>query len=977
MMALALMLTLLPTAALAAGDTGERCDSGAECDHFAEIGDLHYDTLAGAVAAVTDDTETTIKLLKNANGDGIKVTTGKKIIFDLNNCTYNIDGTTVGSTGTETNGFQLLKGSTVTFKNGTLTSNKAKILIQNYSNLTLDQVKLDGSQIAEKNYTLSNNCGDVLIKGSTITAPASGYAFDLYFWPGNGYTEGVSVTVGNSTINGPIECTEDNTASSMEGKNHLIIQEGSVVNGNINISNAGSVSISGAEINGNITSNDSEAAVLVENSKVTGEISGSAADNMVVRNSVDGSGAFIDKTPEGKQAAIGGKTFDTLQKAIDAAGEGDTVTLLADVTESVTIDAGETIVLDLNGHTLTNTEGSHTITNNGALTVQDTSAGGTGTVDNVTHARGALVNYGTAELEGGKFTRSAETSKSPTDNGGNSWYVIDNQGTMTIDGATVKNTGHYSSLIRNVGKSASDTAKLTVSSGLIQQDNFIALKNDDYGVLTVKGGTIISDEQALQNWSQAELSGGTFDGNVITWSYENHPSSTMISDDAKITGNVIAVNYDNIEESIATVNITGGTVVGEISKGTYSGGIVPADPNVTTSEIQVSGGNFSSSVDEEFLAEKFTAELYSTAKNPAAPYSYYESVADAQAAAQPGDVITDLNPDEGGDPVKYYTITLNNGNTIYNTYFIKAGEIFTLPSAPSGSSNQRFDGWSLYGTLYQPGRTFTVDASMTFNAMWTEVSSSGSSSDPSYSPILDVSDGGSIKVNPRTPEEDDEVTITVDPDSGYEVDKVTVTDRNGREVKVTAERDGTYTFTQPRGRVTISVTFVREGGSTFFSDVPESFWAYDEIAWAYDNGYVNGTSASSFSPNASISRQQVWMILARLSGADPANMSAAREWAVTNGVSDGTTPGGAVTRQQLVALLYRYATLMGYANDQRADLSAYPDAGTVAGYAVEPMQWSVANSIVGGTSNGTLDPTGTATRAQFAVILYRFWDQVG
>ena len=256
-------------------------------------------------------------------------------------------------------------------------------------------------------------------------------------------------------------------------------------------------------------------------------------------------------------------------------------------------------------------------------------------------------------------------------------------------------------------------------------------------------------------------------------------------------------------------------------------------------------------------------------------------------------------------------------------------------------------------------------------------SSGSSSSEPSYSPKLDVSDGGSIKVNPRTPEEDDEVTITVDPDSGYEVDEVTVTDRNGREVKVTAERDGTYTFTQPRGRVTISVTFVREGGSTFFSDVPESFWAYDEIAWAYDNGYVNGTSASSFSPNASISRQQVWMILARLSGADPANMSAAREWAVTNGVSDGTTPGGAVTRQQLVALLYRYATLMGYANDQRADLSAYPDAGTVAGYAVEPMQWSVANSIVGGTSNGTLDPTGTATRAQFAVILYRFWDQVG
>ena len=546
------------------------------------------------------------------------------------------------------------------------------------------------------------------------------------------------------------------------------------------------------------------------------------------------------------------------------------MTLLQNEEQDVTIAADQEITLDLGTYTLKNASG-HTITNNGTLTII-----GSGTVDNVTHARGALVNYGTAELEGGTFTRSAEASKSPTDNGGNSWYVIDNQGTMTIEGATVKNEGYYSSLIRNVGKSASDTAKLTVSSGLIQQDNFIALKNDDYGVLTVKGGTIISDEQALQNWSQADLSGGTFKGNVITWSYEEGTTSkTTISGAANITGDVIAVNYDK-GSNPAKVEINGGTVIGKISKGAYNGGIVTAEPTDPYSEIQVSGGVFTE------------------------------------------------------DPTPYLT----------------------------------------------SGKELIRNADGTYSVR-NETPSSGGSSDPTYSPVMDVSDGGTVRVNPRTPEEGDEVTITVDPDSGYEVDEVTVTDRNGREVKVTAERNGTYTFTQPRGRVTISVTFVREGGSTFFSDVPESFWAYDEIAWAYDNGYVNGTSASSFSPNASISRQQVWMILARLSGADPANMSAAREWAVTNGVSDGTTPGGAVTRQQLVALLYRYATLMGYANDQRADLSAYPDAGTVAGYAVEPMQWSVANSIVGGTSNGTLDPTGTATRAQFAVILYRFWDQVG
>ena len=121
----------------------------------------------------------------------------------------------------------------------------------------------------------------------------------------------------------------------------------------------------------------------------------------------------------------------------------------------------------------------------------------------------------------------------------------------------------------------------------------------------------------------------------------------------------------------------------------------------------------------------------------------------------------------------------------------------------------------------------------------------------------------SWKVNPRTPEEGDKVTITPDPDSGYGVDEVIVTDRNGREIDVTANRDGTYTFEQPRGRVTIEVTFTRTGESAFFTDVPETFWAYDEIAWAYDNGYVNGTTATTFSPNADCTRAEIVTFLYR------------------------------------------------------------------------------------------------------------------
>lgn len=473
-------------------------------------------------------------------------------------------------------------------------------------------------------------------------------------------------------------------------------------------------------------------------------------------------------------------------------------------------------------------------------------------------------------------------------------------------------------------------------------------KNDSEGALTITKDII--------------LDGGnyTITAKNVTLDGEKGPSMINVQGNAKVTIKNVTINGKaSGEGSNATkhgINIYGADVTlqnVEVQNNRWYA-VVNNGGNLTVNGLTTTGNQWGINMDNRASASSLNI---TTASISEASSIVFDKTKETQVTATIS----------GGN---YQYIVMNSEDAKANTSLTISGGTYGTGSI---SNSVNIADYLAPGLSWNPSTGAVYDPSQNRPSS----GSSGSSSDPSYSPILDVSDGGSIKVNPRTPEEDDEVTITVDPDSGYEVDEVTVTDRNGREVKVTAERDGTYTFTQPRGRVTISVTFVREGGSTFFSDVPESFWAYDEIAWAYDNGYVNGTSASSFSPNASISRQQVWMILARLSGADPANMSAAREWAVTNGVSDGTTPGGAVTRQQLVALLYRYATLMGYANDQRADLSAYPDAGTVAGYAVEPMQWSVANSIVGGTSNGTLDPTGTATRAQFAVILYRFWDQVG
>lgn len=163
--------------------------------------------------------------------------------------------------------------------------------------------------------------------------------------------------------------------------------------------------------------------------------------------------------------------------------------------------------------------------------------------------------------------------------------------------------------------------------------------------------------------------------------------------------------------------------------------------------------------------------------------------------------------------------------------------------------------------------------------------------------------------------------------------------------------------------------------SSPFTDIDDS-WAKDAINWANNNGYMRGMSATTFNPDGNISRQQMWMILARLSGANPANMIEAKNWAVTNNVSDGSNADRNMTRQQMVTFLYRYGQLKAYQLTGSTALTSFPDGATVSSYAQGPLSWAVANGIVTGTSQGTLNPEGTATRAQFAVILQRFYNSV-
>lgn len=213
LLAVALLLAMSSTA-LAAG--------------VCKIGDTEYPTLQAAVDDAAAGTQTTITLLANTTGDGVVVEKGKNIIFDLGGNAYTVDGT-VGSSGTETNGFQLLKGSTVAFKNGTINAGKAKIVIQNYANLTLEDVTVDARNGAVCQYACSNNCGTVNIIGNTsIYAAAGQAAFDVYYWPKGGYDEGVTVNVNTTgTIDGRIEYTNDGSdQANVAGKAKLNIQSG-------------------------------------------------------------------------------------------------------------------------------------------------------------------------------------------------------------------------------------------------------------------------------------------------------------------------------------------------------------------------------------------------------------------------------------------------------------------------------------------------------------------------------------------------------------------------------------------------------------------------------------------------------------------------------------------------------------------------------------------------------------------------------
>lgn len=240
----------------------------------------------------------------------------------------------------------------------------------------------------------------------------------------------------------------------------------------------------------------------------------------------------------------------------------------------------------------------------------------------------------------------------------------------------------------------------------------------------------------------------------------------------------------------------------------------------------------------------------------------------------------------------------------------------------------------------------------------------------SYPVVVEPSEHGSVTASSDWAVVGSEVTLTVTPDEGWRLGSLSAVGPDGAQLALRSLGGGKYAFTMPGGKVTVSAVFVR-GEGLGFTDVAPGAWYYDAVAYVSENGLMNGVDTGIFDPDGSLTRAMVWTILARIEGADTEGgetwYAKARDWAMETGVSDGTDAMGAITREQLVTMLWRSRGEPGV-----DFLLTARDADSISSWAYEAMRWAVSEGIIEGDENGFISPAATATRAQAAAIIMRF-----
>ena len=261
-------------------------------------------------------------------------------------------------------------------------------------------------------------------------------------------------------------------------------------------------------------------------------------------------------------------------------------------------------------------------------------------------------------------------------------------------------------------------------------------------------------------------------------------------------------------------------------------------------------------------------------------------------------------------------------------------------------------------------------------------------------PVYDItvleSDHGTVKASLSNASEGSTIRLTVTPDEGYSLYSITVRAENGKLIDV-SKSGGVYSFKMPASAVTVQASFVKGTMKLPFNDVSTYDWFYDAVMYAYSNGIMNGLDTNVFGPNETTTRAMLVTMIYRAVG-EPAvrGTNTFRDvaantwytdaiiWASTNGIVTGVddglfNPNGAITREQLATILYRYAKYVGDDVSASASLAGFTDAGSISDYAKDAMSWAVAAGLFEGRDNGKLEPTGTATRAEIATVFMRLF----
>lgn len=970
---------------------------------------------------------------------------------DDGNITVN-SGTIIGDDSAALSGNNTTGNMNFTVNGGTLTAGKGPAIYQSgQCNLTITGGTLNGG--------ISLRMGQVNISGGTINATASSIdsPAEYYDYSGNAwlpdalyvfggtYDKG-DKTYGNSLnlniTGGTFNCTNG------QGSAVAIYDLGKVTQtANINISGGKFATTTNGRNAYDVLSlkdigvTNPKTGFGEHSGAVSSAISGgtfsSDVSAYVAEGYVQNENGTVEQLGETNAVAkVGNTYYKTLAEAVSAA-DNNTVTLLKDSAEDVVIPAGKTVTLDLNGKKLTNVSG-HTITNNGTLFVT-----GNGTVDNIAHGKGALYNNtgATATLNGGTFTRSAEKgTASPDSANDNSWYTVKNYGTMTINSnVTITNTGSHSSAVANgwfdvsnAGSNGEPTrtanAVLTINGGNISGGK-ITVKNDDYGMLSITGGSIsqpLNGLYCIYNANVTAISGGNVNGPVGNY---NGTSTEADQGEFSITGGLFS--------SDPSAYVAAGHYVDASNNGDYpytvKEGTKTDAPIIVKDATDVTVPTDAGLTDADKNAIKAKSNVDGVA----------EAIADNKAALIPADVdITgakkveievsvkvevksaDLSGENAAKtltfeakPVATITVTKSDNTTVTKNNVpvpnsLLSGEITVKLPLPEGFTPEQIKHISsdrsveyFLKTEKRGAKLFTVDSDncavftitkfstfeLSGTVTYVEPSyySGSSSSDPTYSVSTpSKTEHGTVTVSPKSASKGDTVTVTVKPDSGYVLETLTVTDKNGNELTLKDKGNGKYTFTMPAGKVEVKATFMEDNSMlNFFYDVPNNAYFYEAVKWAVKNGITTGVGNNLFAPEQPCTRAQIVTFLWRAAGSPEPKGAAsgmtdvvsgsyyekAVAWAIENGITTGTTtstfsPDATCTRAQAVTFLARALKA------KAASAAEFSDVPTDS-YFADAVAWAAANGVTEGIGGGLFGSDNDCTRGQIVTFLYRAYNK--